>query len=380
MSSIVPSFDQTEFAARLRRLREAMRELEVDVMLVDDIEILAYFTGYERSISSYRACLLPRDAEPVMVLRSLDIGPFRESAWFRDCVGYADDEDGIAAVGRVMRERGMNKIALGIDTDSHGMTIGAFRRLQAALPDIRIVDMAGVPWQLRLIKSDLEIKHIEAAAAIADQTLLEIAAMAKPGLSTRDISAFASRRHVELGALPDHVGPITHGKGWGFLHGQLSDEPLVECDVLHVELVPRFRGYSARLMRSVVIGRPSSEQCWAAQCLFDLQDRQIAAMHPGVTASEVDAVMRRGALDAGLRDSYDNITGYTLGYYSQQPIRSSDFTRVFAPSSSWRLDAGMVFHMYTSARGLAASETVLVASDGPRRLTQLPRRVYCTDR
>ena len=379
MSPAVPTFDHSEFAARLERLRDAMRGREVDVMLVDDIEILAYFTGYERSLSSYRACLLPREGDPVMVLRALDVAPFRQAAWFADCVGYADDEDGVLAVARVMRERGMDRVTLGVDEDSHGMTLSAFRRLRASLPGVRIVDMAGVPWAQRLIKSDLEIEHIEAAAAIADQTVLDIVAMVTPGLSTREVSAFASRRHVELGALPGHVGPITHGKGWGFLHGSMNDEPMVEGDVLHLELVPRFRGYSARLMRSVVIGRASAEQACAARCLFDVQDRQIAAMRPGADARAVDAIIRKGVLDAGLRDSYDNITGYTLGYYSQQAVRSSDFTRVFSRSSEWQLEAGMAFHMYTSAQGLAASETVLVTNSGPRRLTRCPRRLYSTE-
>lgn len=378
VSHFISHFDQAEFESRLDRLRRAMRERGADLMLVDDIEILAWCTGYERSVSSYRACLVPQDGNPLMVLRALDIAPFREAAWFPDCVGYSDEEDGVAAVGRAIRERWGASPTLGIDGDSHALTVSGSRRLQAALPAATIVDMTGVPWTLRLLKSPLEIVHLEAAARIADQTVAGIAGMARPGMSTRDVSAFAAKRHVELGALPDHIGPITQGKGWGFLHGHLSDEPLTEGDILHLELVPRFRGYSARLMRSIVIGRPSTTLAGTARALFEIQDRQIAAMKPGTPASEVDAIMRDGALEAGLRESYENITGYTLGYYSQQAIRSSDFTRVFGRGSTWRLEPGMVFHMYTSAQGLAASETVLVEADGPRRLTRLERKLFST--
>lgn len=356
-----------------------MRERGADVMLIDDIEILAYYTGYERSISFYRACLVPLAGEPVMVLRTLDTAPFLEVAWFRDCVGYADDADGVAAVAQSMRERGLSHSALGVDMGSHGMTVSCFRRLQAALPDAQIIDMTGVPWEMRLIKSPSEIAHIAAAAGIADQTVREIVSIAKPGMSARAITAFAARRYIELGALPGHVGPITYGKGWGFLHGHMYDTPMVDGDILHLELVPRFRGYSARLMRSVVMGQPSEAQTRAARHLIDMQDKQIAAMVPGAVARDVDAIVRRSLLDGGLRDTYDNITGYTLGYYSQQPVRSSDFTRVFSPSAQWILKAGMVFHMYTSAQGLAISETVLVEQDGPRRLTRLERTLFSTE-
>ncbi len=72
--------------------------------------------------------------------------------------------------------------------------------------------------------------------------------------------------------------------------------------------------------------------------------------------------MRDGVIAAGLRASYPNNTGYTLGYIFEQGPRSSDFTRVFTAGASWTLEENMVFHMYTSANGLAFSETVRVAS------------------
>ena len=131
-------------------------------------------------------------------------------------------------------------------------------------------------------------------------------------------------------------------------------------------------------MRPTVIGPPSAEQAEAARVLVEAQDRQIAAMLPGAVARDVDRICREGVLKAGLRDRYDNISGYTLGYYGTplMPPRSSDFTRTFLPTSEWRLEPGMVFHMYTGARGMAFSETVLVGERGPERLTRLERRLF----
>ena len=39
-------------------------------------------------------------------------------------------------------------------------------------------------------------------------------------------------------------------------------------------------------------------------------------MKPGAVAQEVDGICREAVLAAGLRDRYDNATGYTLGYYA----------------------------------------------------------------
>ena len=138
-----------------------------------------------------------------------------------------------------------------------------------------------------------------------------------------------------------------------------------------MELVPSVNGYSARLMRPTVIGPPSAEQMDTAARLIEIQDEQIAAMKPGAVARDVDRVCRARVLSAGLRDSYDNFTGYTLGYYGAMlPPRTSDFTRAFVPTAEWVLEPGMVFHMYTGARGMAFSETVLVIEGGAERLTR----------
>jgi Xaa-Pro dipeptidase len=144
-----------------------------------------------------------------------------------------------------------------------------------------------------------------------------------------------------------------------------------------MELVPSVRGYSARLMRPTVIGRPSAGQAAAAHALVAIQDEQIAAMRPGAAAAAVDRICREGVAKAGLRDAYDNYTGYTLGYYGAiLPPRTSDFTRAFLPTADWVLEPGMVFHMYTGAQGMAFSETVLVTEGGPERLTRLERRLF----
>lgn len=112
-----------------------------------------------------------------------------------------------------------------------------------------------------------------------------------------------------LDVTPGHVGPITVARVWGFVHGHLHDTPLRKGDILHLELVPRFLGYSICLMRPVATGGASAEQRDDAATLLELQDAQFAAMRPGSRAAEVYAILREGVLRAGLREHYDNVTG-----------------------------------------------------------------------
>src|SRR6202012_393321 len=86
-------FELAKYQDRLARLRAAMARAGTEVMLIDDAEILAYFTGYERSVSYYRALIVPYDGDPVMVLRSLDTAPFEEKSWIANHIGYPDTAD-----------------------------------------------------------------------------------------------------------------------------------------------------------------------------------------------------------------------------------------------------------------------------------------------
>ena len=366
-------FPREEYEARLRRLRALMAARGLEAVILDESEMLHYFTGYAVSENLYRAAVIPLEGAPTMVLRLLDEQPFLKAAWFetRRCV--LDTEDPLAAVAGVVG--GARRV--GLDMNSYCMPAKRFARLQALLPEAAFEDLSEDLRPMRLIKSRWEVAVMRRAAGIADETMRRAIAAAKPGASSRDAAAVASGSFVELGADFGRCGPITVGKGWNFMHGKLSSEPLAPGEVLHLELVPKVGGYCARLMRPAVMGAPSPELDDAAGALIALQDRQIAAMVPGAEARAVDAILREGALKAGLRPHYHNNTGYTLGYYFEQAPRTSDFTRLFTPEADWRLEAGMVFHMYASAAaGIAFSETVLVTGEGPERLTKLERKLF----
>jgi Xaa-Pro aminopeptidase len=364
--------------ARVARLRARMRERGIDLALFDEMEALFWLSGYANSENRWRACLVPASGEPFFLIRSLDAAALRERTWLSDVVIYRDWDDPITVLAEAVVARGFAAATIGTDHYSYGMPVARFDRLQAALPRARFVDIGRAIWELRLVKSAAEIALLQRAAAIADKAMAAAVAVCTPGRTQRDAAAAAIASYIANGADPGPAGPITAGRGWDFMHRHLNDAPLAAGDVVHLELSPRVEGYSARIMRCAVVGGANAEQRGAAERIRVLQDAQIAAMHPGATASEIDALLREPMMRDGLRASYDNISGYTLGYYHPAGPHTSDFTRCFHPAADWRLEAGMVFHMYASAQGISFSETVFVTPAGPERLTQTRRILFET--
>lgn len=370
-----PVFTAEEFASRLTRLRQHMRAAEVDIALFDEIEAMAWLTGYGNSENRWRCVGIPLEGEPFFLIRALDATPCRQRSWISDVPTFRDWEDPMPVLRDALAKRGLERARIGLDYNSYCMPVARFARVRAALPEARFVDLGNLVWRLRLIKSAAEIALLRRCAKVADEALRRAASACVAGMSQREAAREAVNAFVELGADPGPPGPITAGRGWDFLHGHLEDAPLSAGDIVHIELTPRIAGYSARTMRCVSVGVPAPALVRAAEKLAAIQDRQIAAMRSGAVAREVDAILRQGVLAAGLRDSYDNITGYTLGYYAYPGPHTSDFTRIFHPAADWVIEPGMVFHMYASAGGASLSETVLVNADGPELLTALPRQV-----
>lgn len=370
------TFSAHEYARRVDRLRSRMADSGVDLCLLDEIESMTWLAGYGNSENRWRCVGVPLQGEPFFIIRALDAGPCRQRTWIREVVAFKDWDEPFPALADALQRRGLARARVGLDFNSYGMPLARFAKLQQALPGCTFVDLGAVAWELRLRKSAAEIALLERAAAVADEAMRRAVEVCVPGGSQRDAARIAAASFIALGADPGPPGPISAGRGWDFLHAALGEEQLRRGDVVHLELTPRVAGYSARLMRCVAIGTPGPDLARAAQCLIELQDRQIAAMRPGADAAAVDAILRQGLLQAGLRDHFDNISGYTLGLYAAAGPRTSDFTRIFHPQSCWTLEPDMVFHMYASAAGVSISETVHVGAEGPRRLSSLPRELF----
>ena len=376
MTLIVPS----PYAARLTKLRTAMAAKGADLALIDHGELIGWLTGYSGSETMYRAVLVPMRGVPWIVLRKLDAPQVEAQGWmgaaWRDhVIGFNDWDDPFAEVAHSIVARGFRLARILIDNASYSFTAHAQSRLTQALEQTTFSYCSGLSDQLRAVKDEVEIELLRRAAGIADRSMERLRGETGVGSTTRQAGAIVASSYMGYGADDGQVGRICKGQSdTGFLHAVLNDEPLREGDVLHVELVPRVSHYSARLMRPIAIGSANPETTRLVETLIAHQDRQIAAMASGAIAGEVDAIIREGLLGDGLRQTYENVSGYLLGLYGRTP-RSSDFSLAFLPGSRWVLEAGMVFHMYTSAAGIGVSETVLVTDQGGERLTRTPRRL-----
>lgn len=367
------------YQQRLVRLYTAMDLAGVGAYLCDHGEMLAWLTGYSVSETYYRACVIPRQGEPVWVLRRIDELPCRAATWLTQVQTYADHNDPFGEVAQAISQTGAHRI--GVDFQSYGFTVHTYNRLSQMLPGAEFIDLPRASDLLRAVKDEGEISKLRQAADIGQGALNAIVRNLCPGDTARMAAANAAAFYLCNGADDYWVGPVSisrraegQGHEMGFLHAPLQEEQLETGDVLHVELVPRVSNYSARFMRSIKLGDPSDEENQIMSVLVSLQNEQFRMMRPGIRANQVDAILRQGLKEAGLRRDFANISGYMTGLYTRTP-RSSDTALAFHPGANWVLEENQVFHIYATAAGLAISETVVVRPNGAELLTSAPRGI-----
>ena len=373
----VPIVSAEEYERRARSVVAEMQRRAVDVIVIDEVEHLAYLFGYSPTAVTYQTCCLTASGDAFAIVRELDEPTFLEQSWVRDYVTFADWENPIAFLVDQLDQRGWSRGRIGQELDSHYLLVGYHTEILQRMPDVDFRDFSKVLWEQRLVKSSEEIALLQTAARVADAGILAGARTARVGATERDVAAAVSSAAFLAGADNTRIALLAAGTRSGNLHGRLGDGVLASGELLHLELVPHVAGYSARIMRPVGVGGVAPSTKHAADELIEIQDLQIAAMIPGASAAEVDAIARTGVIESGLRDRYPNTTGYTLGLVGIP--RTTDVTRSFLPNADWELEENMTFHMYVAIAGMAFSETVQVAPGGGVRLTRAPRRLLNAD-
>ena len=136
-------------------------------------------------------------------------------------------------------------------------------------------------------------------------------------------------------------------------------------------------GYCSDLTRTVAIGSLAADRRRLYDAVRDAQAAALAAIRPGVAASDVDEAARNVLTGQGLGDAFGHGTGHGLGLEVHEEPRISRRREGVAPAV---LEPGMVFTVEPGAYvpgtgGVRIEDDVLVTGTGCEILTSVPREL-----
>ena len=167
---------------------------------------------------------------------------------------------------------------------------------------------------------------------------------------------------------------VASGPNSALPHARPTARTLRDGDGVVLDFGGVYDGYCVDLTRTVQLGRRSDDLARIFTAVQRAQAAALAAVHPGVNASDIDAAAREVLREAGLGDAFGHGTGHGLGLEVHEEPR---IARVTPGQPDTPIVAGMVFTIEPGAYvagvgGVRIEDDVLVVANGCDLLTDVP--------
>lgn len=350
-----------EIAGRVARIRERLVAEDADALLVQSAVNRRYLSGFTGSAGTL---VIARNGAWLLVdFRYVEQAKAQAPAY--EIIRVTAEYD----VPAFVEEKGFRRVVF----EAARTTFSAHRRLAEKLPAVEWIP--GEDWveRLRARKDAAEVAAIERAVALGDAAFQHLLGWIRPGVTEREIALelefFLRRSGAESLAFPSIVASGPNG---ALPHAVPTERALRAGDLLTLDFGCVVDGYCSDMTRTVAIGAADSR----ARELYDLvlraQEAALAAVAPGKTGREVDAVAREIIREAGYGEQFGHGLGHGLGMevHEELPRLSPQSDVVLEPGMICSVEPGIYIPGWG---GIRIEDLVLVTESGCRVLTQSPK-------
>jgi len=275
----------------------------------------------------------------------------------------------IEALKKAISETGLEKGRVGLDENR--IRPAQWLELIESFPGLEFLSADDLFYRIRKIKHIEEVRRLEKAAEIAEESLYHLISITKPGMSENEMENIYMSEIILRGATPFfHVMTADHRSAYVDTinrSNQISHGSLIRFDV-----GCDFEGYKADMSRTAVLGKPSAkvEDYYAA--IRAGVEKGIEAAKPGIAAAELFNITLKET-QKGLPHFQRYHVGHGIGLEIYDPPSLS-------PENTAWLEPGMVLCLETPYYepgwgGVQVEDTILITSDSSRGLTKTSREL-----
>lgn len=284
-------------------------------------------------------------------------------------VGFPCDPGGSAAEA-LLDELSRLPASARVAVDETFLAPAVRAALEARLGE-RLQPGAQLLSRIRMVKTEEEIRRLEAAALAIESSYQAAIDAAREGLSEAEMARVFDQRTIEQGSMP-HFTVIAFGERGAFPNAIPSPQRrLRRGDVIRFDIGCTTEVYRSDIARTAVFGEPSEKIRRYYDAILEGEERMLDRMRPGVTARELFEAAVQGTREGGIPHYRRHHVGHGVGLDTYDPPLLSD-------ADETPLEAGMVFEIETpyyelGFAGLQVEDTVAVTEEGPRLLTRSRR-------
>ncbi|MED5246677.1 M24 family metallopeptidase [Priestia megaterium] len=269
----------------------------------------------------------------------------------------------VEEVANVVKQFGIKKLGF----EQNYVTYGQHQLFDKHI-GAELVPISHAIENLRLIKSDSEIKILKEAAKIADAAYEHILTFVRPGLTELQVSnelEFFMRKQGATSSSFDTI--VASGHRGALPHGVASDKVIEKGELVTLDFGAYYNGYCSDITRTFAVGEVSDKLKEIYNVVLQAQLNGMNGIKAGMTGKEADALTRDYITEHGYGQYFGHSTGHGVGLEVHEgPSLSVKSTDVLQPGMIVTVEPGIYI---PDLGGVRIEDDTIVTAEGNEALS-----------
>ena len=359
--------------ARQKLVRDAMKELKLDGLLLTHPPDLAYLTNFTGDDSV--GLITEKDIFLATDFRYAEQAE-QEAGWLKVTMRDGKMSDALA---KMLAEAKVSRVGFEANYATFGQihamdrAVKAQREKDPSLKAIEFVPLEDVMVNIRKVKDDHEIDLIRKSVGVAEEAFEAIRGEIQVGQSENYLAGLLGFELRSRGASDSSFPVIVAAGANSSLPHYRPGEALVQRDQpLLIDWGARYKGYCSDLTRTMMVGRVSPRIKQIYKIAYEAQQAAINFLRPGVTTVQADRVARDVIEKAGFGDRFGHGLGHGIGreIHELPSMRKTGGEDELRPGMIVTVEPGIYL---PGEGGVRVEDNVLITHSGCEVLSTLDR-------
>lgn len=375
------TFSAAEMESRLNKLRKYMAQERIGHVLFTSYHNINYYSDFLYCSFGRPYGLVVTPSKSTSISANIDAGqPWRRT--FGENLVFTDwrRDNYFRAVQKLVKDGG----TVGIEFDH--VNLQNMKKLKAALPNTKFVDISQAAMRMRMIKSKEEIALITHGARIADIGGAACVEAIGVGVGEHEVALHSTRAMVREIArtfphaeLMDTWTWFQSGINTDGAHNPVTSRKLKRGDILSLNCFPMIAGYYTALERTLFCQEASDEhlRLWEINCKVHDEGKKL--LRPGNRCGDVakalNEIYREHDLLKHRTFGYGHSFGVLCHYYGREAgleLRE-DIETVLAPDMVVSMEPMIMLpEGMPGAGGYREHDILVITPDGNENITKFP--------
>lgn len=246
-------------------------------------------------------------------------------------------------------------------------TLSRYEELKSLFRGIEIKDCKDMLLDLRLIKTEEEIKSIKKACRISERAVSETLSFVKEGITERELLKILEDKTFSLGGESMAFDSIVaFGSNSAVPHHDTGKTKLKAGDAVLIDTGCTVNGYCSDITRTACFGKPSKEFLSVYSAVLSANVKAEKEIYAGISGKAADKIARDELVLCGYGEYFTHSLGHGVGLeIHENPRLSVKSDDILAENTVFTVEPGV----YLDGKfGIRIEDTCVLTASGATRL------------